>query len=226
MRKKKRSRLILLLAVLVVVIVIVALIVFTNLGAQSSQVLAPGVSVGDEFTYDIQGLSSSNPNVTLPEGFYQFNMTDSYKITITDVSGPEVKLDTVWRFNNGTEIEGTGSVNLETGISSGGFWAIYGANLRVDDRVRPTGPDQSTVSETANRNYASGSRETNRVESTNQYYDANDPTQSTTLTEYMRINFDRQTGVLVEFHDISVYNNPQLTQTIVWTLRDTNVWNV
>jgi hypothetical protein len=227
---KKRSRLILFIAVLLVVIIILAFVIFTYLGSQSNQVAVPGVKEGDVFIYDVRGLWSSNdPNATMLEAFLQLNMTEWYQITVTEVSGAQVSINTTWRFNNGTELKGTGTVNVETGICypTNGFWAIYAANLKADDRLRPLGPDQSTINETTTRNYGAGStRETNLVSLVLQYYDADDPTFSTTWTEYINTYFDRQTGMLVELRDISMYTNPQQTLTIVWKITESNVWTI
>jgi hypothetical protein len=223
---KKRSRVILLLGVLAIVIIILAFIIYIQFGSQSAMV--SGVTEGDVFTYGIKGFwSSSDPNATLPENFLQINMTDWYKVTVTGVNGSQVSINTIWRFTNGTELVGTGNVNLETGISYGGFWAIYAANLRAGDHVRPNGPDRSTVNETNTKGYgAGGTRETNLLSLVRQYYDADDPTYGTTWTEYMSTYFDKQTGVLVELSDISLYTNPQMTLTLIWSIRDTNRWTV
>ena len=155
-------------------------------------------------------------------------MTESYKVTVTDVNGADVTVETVWRFGNGTELTGTGNVNVETGIHypTNGFWAIYATNLKANDFARPIGPDRSTINETSTREYASGTRETNRISLELQYYDANDPTYSTTWTEYMNTHFDRQIGILVELRDTSVYTNPDMTITLLWKITDTNRWAV
>lgn len=216
------------IAILVVIIVALAFIILS--ASQPNQGAVPGVKEGNEFIYDIRGSWSSNDaDVMMPEAFSQLNMTEWYKITVMEVSGPEVTIDAVWRFTNGTEFKGTGVVNVETGIYSPteGFWAIYGANLRANDRTRPLGPDRTTVNETITTNYgAGGTRETNRVSLIREYVDADDPTLSTTWTEYININFDRNTGMLVELLDMSVYNNPQQTLIISWKLRESNVWTV
>jgi hypothetical protein len=227
MVKKRPRRVILLLAIALVVVIILAFIIF--LGSQSGQVAVPGVKEGDEFTYDVMGFWSSNdPNATLPESFLQLNMTEWYKITVTGVSDAQVSIDTTWRFTNETELTGQGTVNVQTGICypSDGFWAIYASNLRANDRLRPLGPDQSTINETTTRDYADGTRETNRISLVLQYYDADDPTYSTTWTEYMNTHFDRNTGMLVELRDTNVYTNPQMTLIISWKIKDSNVWAV
>jgi hypothetical protein len=223
MIKKKAG---LFIAILVVIIVVLGFVIL--LGSQSNPGAVPGVKEGDEFIYDIKGSwSSDDPEVTFPESFSQLNMTDWYKITVMEVSGSEVTIEAIWRFTNGTEFTGTGAVNVETGIynPTEGFWAIYGANLRVNDRIRPLGPDRSTVNETITTNYGGGStRETNRVLLVREYYDADDP--ASTLIEYININFDKNTGMLVELLDMSVYNNPEQTLIILWKLRESNVWDV
>ena len=226
---KKKSRLALFIAILVFIILILALIIFTNLGTQSAQVAVPGVTEGNVFTYDVMGIvvSSSDSNATVPEQFLELNMTEWYKVTITKVSGPEVSISTVQRFKNGTEVSGTSTVNVDTGISSPvrGFWAIYAANLREQSRVRPNGPDRSTVNDTIPRDYgAGGTRETNLLTLITQYYDADDPT--ITYTEYGNTYFDKQTGMLVELRYISVYNDPKITLTLLWKIRSTNVWDI
>ncbi len=221
---KKRTQIIL-IAIVLIVIIILGLIIF--LGLQTGPV---GVKEGDEFVYDIKGVWSSNdPNATVPEAFPQLNMTEWYKVTVTGVSDSEVSINTTWRFTNGTELTGPGTVDVRTGIyyPTEGFWAIYAANLRENDRLRPIGPDRSTINGTATRDYGVGGvRETNRVSLVLQYYDADDPTYSTTLTEYMNVHFDRQTGMLVELQDMSVYTNPQLTLQVIWKIKYSNVWTV
>jgi hypothetical protein len=225
---KKRSRRILFIAILLVVIIILAFVIF--LGSQSGQVV-PGVKEGDEFIYDVKGFwSSSDPNATMQETFLQLNATEWFKVTVTGVSGSEVLINTTWRFTNKTELTGQGTVNVETGICypTNGFYGIYAANLQVNDRLRPLGPDYSTVNQTSTRDYASGTRETNTVSLILSYYNADDADDSTisTWTEYINTHFDRQTGILVELRDTNMYTNPQQTLTIVWALKESNVWTI
>ena len=225
---KKRSRLRLIVAVAVVIVIVLALVIF--LVAQATpQGVVPGVKVGDEFVYDIKGFwSSTDPNATMTDYYVQLNMTDWYKITVTDVDGSKVSINTTWRFTNGTELTGTNSVDVDTGTvyPSTAFWAIYAANLKENDRARPTGASPAIVNETTTRDYASGARETNFVSLTQQLYDADDPTGTRTWTEIMNIKFDKQTGILVEFRDISLITNPSITTNIAWTLKESNVWDV
>ena len=225
---KKRSRVIL-ITILAVIVIIAAFLIFTYLGSQSNLVAGPGVKVGDEFTYDIKSYwSSQDPDALPSDSFLEFNLTEWYKVTVTDVSGAVVSVNTRWRFNNGTEIEAASSIDVETGIPypTTGFYPIYAANLKAGDKVRPLGPDRSTINETTTRQYASGTRETNRISLVQEAYDADDPTYTRTWTETTTTNFDKQTGMLVELRDTNVYKNPDITLTLLWTLIDTDVWAV
>ncbi len=226
-KKKKRNRLFLVIAAVSVFAVILALIVFS--GSPLTQEVTPGVKIGDEFVYDItSSWNSDDPNATIVDRYVQLNMTEWYKITVTDVNGSKVSIETIWRFTNETEIESTSTMDVNTGTAypSNAFWAIYAANLEKNDRIRPSGSSRAIVNETETKDYTSGTREINVVSLTEQYYDADDPTYSTTWTEFMNTKFDKQTGMLVEFHDISFYTNPAQTMTIAWILEETNVWDV
>ena len=225
--KQKRSRKLIHLAIAVIVIVIVAFVIYTSLGSQGETGVVPGVRVGDEFTYSINGFFSSNdPNATVPEAFMELNMTEWFKVLVTDVSDQDVTVSTTWRFTNGTELNATSSINVDTGIPypTNGFYPIYAANLKANDYIRPHGPDRSTINETSNRQYASSTRQTNRRTISIPAYDENDP--SRTWIETPTIYFDKQTGMLVELRDVNVYTNPQMTLTVLWKLMDTNVWKV
>jgi hypothetical protein len=221
---KKRSRIAFLLIIVIIVIILLAVIVYANLGTQSNQFVA-GVKAGDVFTYEMQGLwESDDPNATISDTILQLNMTEWFRVTITNVSNPDVSLHTVWRFKNGTEIEADGEMDLETGFSSGGFWAIYASNLDAGELTHPKGPDRVAVNDTITRNYPSGVRETNRLMLTAQFYNVNDP--SRTYTDSRTVQFDKETGMLVELFNQNVYNSPEMTETIWWKLTDSNVWTV
>jgi hypothetical protein len=225
--KTKRSRKLIFLAIAVAIIVIVAFVIYTNWGSQGETVIAPGVKAGDEFTYSINGFFSSNdPSVTVPENFQQINTTEWFKVLVTDVSDEVVSVNTTWRFTNGTELNESSTINVDTGIPypTNGFYPIYAANLKANDYIRPHGPDRSTINETINRQYASGTRQTNRRTISIPAYDENDPTR--TWVETPTIYFDKQTGILVELRDVNVYTNPEMTLTVVWKLTDTNLWQV
>jgi hypothetical protein len=224
-KKKKRSRLILLAAVILVIVIIAAVIIYVNSGTQSSAPLVAGVKPGDTFTYELQGLwEPNNSNTTVSDSILVLNMSESYQVTITNVSDSEIRVHNVWLFKNGTEIGGDGQINIETGISSGGFWALYAANLNSGQRTRPEGPDTATINSTMTRTYPDGTRETNILQVQAQYYNVSNPSQ--VYTEYMTVEFDKQTGILTQLTDERIYNNPEMKETILWRLTDSNVWAV
>jgi hypothetical protein len=226
-KKKRQSRVVMLLSILVFVIIILAIIIYTNLGQQPAQTI-PGVAKGDVFTYNVMGkVDTKDSDAEIPAQILDLNNTEWYRVTVTDVSGPDVSIETTQHFKNGTEIAGTGTVNVETGINSpiNGFWTIFAANLKENDRIRPNGPDRSTINATRLRDYADGAkRETNALLLFTQYYDSENP--DITYKEYGNTYFDRQTGMLVELQYISVYTDPQVTLTLIWKIMDTNRWTV
>ena len=227
MRNKKKYRLLIAISAVLVITVFLAVTIF--LSSPLANEVLPGVKIGDEFTYDItSSWNSDDPNATVVNYYVQLNTTEWYKIAVTDVNGSKVSIETTWRFANETEIEQTSTMDVNTGVAYpyNAFWAIYAANLQKNDRIRPSGASRAIVNETETKEYTSGPREINVVSLTEQYYDADDPTYSTTWNEYMVTEFDKKTGMLVEFHDISIYSNPGQTMTVSWILIETNVWEV
>jgi len=193
-----------------------------------SETVVAGVAAGDVFTYNIRAYATIiDANATVPENFYQVNMTEWYRVTITQVNDTEVSFSSTWRFSNGTEIDKTGKVNIETGIgNSQDFWAIYASGLEAGDLARPFGINRQVINETEKRTYKSGERETNSILLENMFYETNDPTGNSTCESFRSIYFDKQTGMLVEFVNSDVYSNPQLLLRLQWKIADTNVWNI
>ncbi len=188
-------------------------------------VAVPGVALGNIFTYSIKGNAVlTSENASIPENFYVINMTAWYRVTITNVTGPEVHFNTTWHLVNGTEIENVGYVNVLTGSDNQIFWAIYPANLKVNDYVSPGGSDGAIVNETETRTYASGTRETNIMTLQNQLFDSSNPER--TYDDYIYVHFDKATGMLVELRDMKVYSDPGVILTTEQVLVSTNVWAV
>ena len=105
------------LAILSVIIIVLTFVIFTHSGSQENLVVAPGVHKGDELTYDIQYFSDSTDPEMIAESFYQYNLTEWYKVTVTDVSNASITLSTTWRFINGTEFKGSNTVDVESDFS-------------------------------------------------------------------------------------------------------------
>ena len=186
-----------------------------------------GVAEGDTFTYSIRGYAIKiDDNATIPESTSLLNNTEWYKVIITDVNGSQVYFSSTWRFLNGTEIQATGKVDIETGIgNSQDFWAIYASDLGVNDLTRPLRPSGHIINATETRTYKDGERETNYVDFPERLrYDADDPTR--TITEYISVYFDRQTGILVELRNSQVYSYPEVLLVLEWKIIDSTVWDI
>ncbi len=225
---RKRSKKNLYIALLLIVILSVSVAAAAYAFWPRAVVGKAGVHVGDSFTYSITGsVSLQSPDATVAPGFEQYNQTDYYKVSVTDVNGPMVSLDTLWAFKNGTQVTGQQTINLTDGSQSvdNGFWAIYSANLNVGDRLRPT-DNRYIVNATDTQPYADSTRQRNFWFIENEFYDVNDPTQSTLRDVYNGIYFDKQTGMLLTLNSISYYNNPLRTEVITWQLVNCTVWAV
>ena len=205
---------------------IIALILLCTISTQISTVLAlsPGVGPGDEFNYDIRiFFTSENQSATISDQALAINSTDYFKVKITEIEEVTVSYTTTWRFLNGTQIEGQGHVNLETGTRAGDFWTIFASNLNAGDRIRPTGFDRTTINYTISGNYGQGDpRQTNVIDITYTLINEDDP--NITGTEYSKTYFDRQTGMLVEIEDMRVLSEPITTETLKWKLKETHIW--
>jgi hypothetical protein len=189
-----------------------------------------GVKAGDTFTYSLKGyVELTGLDATMTDGFDIYNNTEYYKITITDVTNKTtVTMQCDWKFLNGTTVTTMQTIDVATGNKSdtSGFWAIYPAELNTVDLLRPYGYDGQIVNNTYPTTYTSGERTNCFWRIDNEFYDTNDPTQSTLMYDYRNIYFDRQTGILTSLENWQVYNNPQKSQRIEWTLVNSSVWQV
>jgi hypothetical protein len=198
------------------------LLCLTMVGSVWAQTRVPGVFQGNTFTYDVTASWSSNsPTAAVPAELLDINKTEYYRVTIAAVSGAEITTQTVWRFINGTETNTVGTINVETGITNGGFWAIVAGNLGVNDRLHPSGQNYITVNATVTRDYLGGARETNHLILTLQDSDTGGD-----FIEHVDYYFDKQTGMLVQLNDAKVYSNPTTTITKFWRIKESNVWVV
>ena len=205
---------------LLITMVLMVLLSLTMVERTWAQVRTPGVAEGNTFIYDVIAYwSSTDPLATISPELLDMNQTEYVRVGITGVSGSDVTTFTTWQYKNGTVNTLLGSVNLETGAFSGGFWAIIAGNLTVNDRIHPTGQDTITVTNTVIRNYLGGNRETNHLII---------PYQNTTerASGYLDRYFDKETGMLVELHDEISYTDPSMTIVISWKIEDSSVWVV
>ena len=228
-KRKKSSKTLYAAVTLLIILVVASGVLIYVVANPPPKPVTVGVKIGDTFTYNITSTSTliGLDAVELP-GFFQYNQTEFYKITITDITGTNVSMNTLWRFKNGTEVTGIQLLDLATGkkTDANGFWALYPANLNVGDLLRPKGFDGLTVNRTDTKTFADSARYTNYWFIENQFYNVNDPTQSTQRYDYTGGTFDKITGMLVTLTNYQEYNNPAMKATITWSLVDTSVWLV
>jgi hypothetical protein len=217
------------LTLVLIVLLIVGIAAAAYVAWPRAKVATVGVHIGDSFTYSIIGtVSFDSPEATITPGFEDYNQTDYYKVTITDITRTNVTIETSWRFLNGTDLKAQQTIDLANGqeTAQNGFWAIYSANLNVGDLLRPSGFDKQVVNATITKTYADSTRVINFWFIESQFENTEDPTHSTLRDDLTRVYFDKQTGMLETLNWITAYNNPLKTEAITWKLVSCTVWNV
>jgi len=206
-----------------ITILLAALLISGILHSVAAQDILVGVKPGDVFTYSVAGsYSPSAPVSEIPEDVLNAEITDFFKVTIDNVTSPEIYYTWIWQFKNGTSMTNSSMLNIQTTGSTGPFWAIISANLSSGAKIHPFyGPDRSTINATTKWPYMNYTRETNRLQLEFAYQ--NNVTQATKI-EHTDTYFDRQTGMLLELNDETNYQNPTFTTTIKWKLAETNAW--
>lgn len=203
---------------------LVVLLSSTMFGTTLVKALTPGVDVGVSFTYDVTASWNSNDQyASIPSSLIELNKTKSIEVRINNVIDSNVTTFLATYLRNGTAIADRGTIDLDTGLSDGGFVAIIAANLTAGDRVHPLGDDMVTINETVIKSYSSGPRETNHI--IIEYQNATTG-ESQSVDRY----FDQQTGMLVEEHDVTTETttNPSSSTTTIisYNLESTTVWTV
>jgi hypothetical protein len=231
MPKKGTSKKVYLAIILLVIIIAatVAIVYATQFSPKKTTATQVGVHVGDSFTYKLTGESVlGSLDAITPSSFYIFNETDYYKVTITGIDGTKVSLATVWALTNGTQMTGPQIIDISNGNTTDGrgFWALYPANLKVNDLISPKGFDGIIVNKTDTKTYTDSTRTRGFWQIENQFRDINDPTGNTMRDDYIGVYFDQQTGMLDTLTNIQFYNNPQYNLIITWQLISSSVWKV
>jgi len=185
-----------------------------------------GVSLDDWFKYGATfEWSSEDPNATHPLGYEWWQLWEEvewWMITVEQVSGTNVTLQTVAHFVNETEIAGSGYIDIDTGAGENFTLWFVSADLDVDDTLYTSG-DYSDwmINETIIRTYPDSTRETNHINMTmdysweEQYYHIS-----------MNYYWDRGTGVLAEMS--FDWENQTLEYLTTWSvsigITESNVW--
>jgi hypothetical protein len=197
-----------------------SLLCFMTIGSTSAQTLV-GVSQGDTFTYSIVfNWNSTNPNDTVPSDLLTENQTDYYQITVDTVTSTTVGIQTTWRFQNGTLVNGTQVAEVSSGAT--GSIYVYAANLTAGGKLFPASTDLPwLINETIPRYYSgSGFRDTNHIA-------VNITGKTGEIYSYMSLYFDKATGIVVEYSLTDVYTaTPNQAVTLHLLLKDTNAWAI
>lgn len=202
----------------------------------SAQERIVGVAEGDWFKYgDIDvSWNSDDPYVAFPphgwELLAEMNETEWMLWSVQNVSSTAVFLKTVKHYSDGTENTDTGyiGVNLGSGIM---VFKVISANLSAGDSVYSgIHYSDSKISQTINRTYPGGPRETNYMNRT-RHMDVvrmNGETMNGTSDEIVHWYWDRATGVLVEYSSETVEHVGNYTSTwsISYRLIESNLWKV
>jgi len=231
MPKKKTSNTRVYITVVILAVLIIAAVALIYLSESSNSqpnTAAVGVNVGDTFTYKLTGDSILfSPDATTPAYLSQYNDTDYYRVTITGVNGALVTFNTLWQFTNGTAIPSSDWINLTSGSNNGDFWAIYPANLTLNNRLYPKETNTALiVNSTDTQTFTSGVRLRNYWSIENEFTNVNDPTGNTVQYNFISVHFDKRTGMLDDLTNIQEYNNPEYNIIITWQLANSTVWAV
>jgi hypothetical protein len=141
-----------------------------------AQSVTYGVAKGDVFQYTYQVTwNSTDPSLPVPSDIAELNQTQSFQITITDVSGTTVNAQVTVQYRNGSSSTKEGFVD----VSSGSIRLPYGylivpANLNVNDKVYSSG--SMIINATSTRTYPSGERQINERIEENTAQNHNDKT--------------------------------------------------
>jgi hypothetical protein len=189
-------------------------------GNASAQTSLVGVSQGNTFKYNLTFYwNSTNSDVDVPWSLVEQNQTDYFQLTVQTATGTTVQFVTIWRFLNGTEVNGTELAEVGSG-STGSIYA-YAANLNASGLLFPASTSLSyRINDTTIRSYSSGFRETNHIA-------VNSTDIEGKVYSYMSLYFDKQTGILVEY-TLTEVDSTTPTQTITthFVLRESNAWVV
>jgi len=202
-----------------------------------------GVSVDDwiEFGDITVNWSSNDPNATFPppatEWLKETNETEWMKMTVTDVSSPNITFQILSHYKNGTEGSYGGYINIDTGDNTNGTFMAISANLQTNDTIYSSGPYSSwRINETISRTYPDGVRETNHLNLTYGPYSWNVSEMQYYYYYTMNFYWDRATGLLVEdyFEEINQTGEyittwselSRTTNSNVWVIPEFPVWSL
>jgi hypothetical protein len=185
-----------------------------------AQTIVIGVTKGNTFDYNYTLLwETTDPSAKPPADYIEMNNTQWFRLSIADVSGYLIRVETTLHFKNGTETIKNGTVDTyHEAINVPFGFLLIRANSNPNERIYPDGSN-TIVNETITRTYPNGNRETNRF-----------ITEFTTESTYERteIFFDRATGAAVEFQyeGREKSGSYETTTKEIITIQSSNVWTI
>ncbi len=210
----------------IVILIVVSITAFYLLSSPQRipTTVTAGVKAGDVFTYQMVGFADSYTEFDVPANFVDVNKTDYYRIEITKVDTPIISYTETWQFKNGTKFSYDNIVNIENGLyaNRNNFWPIYASDLTEGSLSRPGNSDEPTVSATQLKPYPDGDRKINFIRYEYDLYDPTDMTYTKTCYVNEYVHFDSQTGMVVEYNIIQIYNSPQIMLTVEHKLISSN----
>ena len=233
MTRKRNRHLLRNIAVAVTIIAVVvvgaAAAIYWNGSRQPQVTVGAPLRVGDTFTYKLAGstvLGSSNE--TSPAEFNEYNDTDYYQVSVTAIQGTEVTLETTWQFKNGTQLANPQEIDLSTGSVAEvlEFTYLYPANLTVNDNLYPQETSGLIVNSTSTQKFADSVRPTDYWSTSDQFMNVGDTSGGTMRYDFIGVNFDRATGMMVSLTRIQFFTSPEIQLTTTWELTGTNAWTV
>ena len=195
--------------------IILSVIILSVALAQTIQPAQLGVSKGDVFEYSyVATWNSTDSSLPIPSDIVRLNETQGFKITITDISGTLINAEVQLEFRNGSTNTVTGFVDVESGsISLPHGDLLVAANLKANDKIYPTGGDE-TINYTSTKTYPSGNRGTNErlIETTSENH-----------SDKTDVFFDQAKGVAVSSYYESTDTYGSETEIFTETITNTNI---
>jgi hypothetical protein len=199
---------------------ILCLVSLAMFGTVRGQTLTAGVRMGDAFIYHVTShWTSTDPYASIPVDIAKINQTDFIDVRLSDVNATNIDVFAATIYKDGMADAARGSINYQTGESSGAFVAIIAANLTANQRVHPSGTDTVTINSTTTSIYQGEIRETNRI------YISTRSDEAGVTSSFDRY-FDKITGILVSSIETTTYDDPSSTSTVTWTLASSTVWTI
>lgn len=197
---------------------LLALLSFTMVASTSALVLTPGVTPGATFLYEVNAFwSSTDEYASIPADLVELNRTKAVDVRIHNVTGANVTTFVAVYYRNESYVGGYGFIDVDTGVSYGGFAGLIAGSLNPQDAIHPLGADGITINETVIKTYESGGRDTNRI--ILEYANA-----TTGTTQRVDRYFDKLSGILVESYE--TITTSKETTRVTWKLKETNGWVV